>query len=842
VLLGRRVLKLLLVLLDAKGELVSNEELLKQVWAGVVVEHNTLQAHISLLRKALGEDRELLKTYSGRGYRLISSETRELIPGQGSVASQDVVSGDKVGPQPAPGEPVPTGPPGNLPRRLGTVIGRAVELAELAERISLNRLVTLVGPGGIGKTRLAIELGWQVSRSFPAGVWLIDLAPLTDPALVISATATALGVPLRDAGAGVEAIAAALGRQRRLLLFDNCEHLVVSVAEVIEALLGRAVGLSVLVTSQESLGIRTEHVYRLNPLAVPPPGATEIADFGAVALFVERARAVVQNFALAPGNAAGVAEICRRLDGIPLALEMAAGRLPLLGIEGLRVGLGERLGMLRTNLQSGETRYHSLSAMVEWSAGLLGAAEQAFFRRLGVFSGSFSLEAAIAIAGEDGAERWDIVDMLGRLIDKSLVSVETGEPRRYRLLETLRLYALERLKASGESAAIAERHARYFTDFLDHAYEQWHTTPDAEWCTTYRPELENIRAALDWALADPGRALFAVALMGSSGPMWDRFAIVEGMRYFERALSHIDEKTPPAAAARCMLRAGTAWRESRMARALPLYEQSASIYRQLDDQPNLASALALMGHLLAYFGRYAESKTVLDEALAILATRDYKKALQAALTNLGILAALTNDPAGARDHFVRALEVARQLRDAFREGNVYIDLAEVEFSHGSVARAVELARDSVRRLRSVDTTSGAALWSALHNLGSYLIVQGNLTEARPISEELLSAVESGIAQGHFRTMCLLQWALLGALEGRCEEAAQLLGFVDAAYANSGEPREPTEQKLHEHVNKRLEVALPVDQIQARAKEGANWSEAAAVAFACNHLAGAKTSL
>jgi len=342
----------------------------------------------------------------------------------------------------------PVFPVTNLPHRADMLIGRDADLAELYDRVARHRLVTLTGSGGMGKTRLAIELGRSAIALFPDGAWLVDLAPLTDSLQVVSATAAVLGVASDSAGAGAASLVDAVGQRKLLLILDNCEHLVGAVAAMTTSLLDRAAGVSVLVTSQEALGVAAEQIYKLDPLALPPADAGEIAGFGAVDLFVQRAAAADRRFRLDAANADAVRDICRRLDGMPLALEMAASRLPLLGIDGLRAALGERLRLLGTRQRAGEPRHSTLRAMVEWSHGLLDPAEQRLFRHLAVFPGSFSLDAVVTVAGADTG-RWEIADRLGRLIDKSMVTVEAGATPRYRLLETLRLYAAEKLAAVG---------------------------------------------------------------------------------------------------------------------------------------------------------------------------------------------------------------------------------------------------------------------------------------------------------------------------------------------------------------------------------------------------------
>jgi predicted ATPase/DNA-binding winged helix-turn-helix (wHTH) protein len=821
--IGGRAFDLLITLATARGAVVTKREVLDRVWPNLYVEEANLRVQLATLRKALGDDRDLIATVPGRGYSLTTEVT--------------IASGASAAPGPAVSTATQSAAAAvrntNLPERPDALIGRAADLAALDARLGKGRLVTVTGSGGIGKTRLAIELGLRQLDRFPDGVWLADLSPLTDPALAVSAVATALGVPLRSAGAATEALAAAIAARRLLLILDNCEHLVGTVAALVEALLAAVPGLSVLATSQETLRVPAEQVFRLNPLAVPSEEATEIAGYGAVDLFVERAQAADRRFALGADNAGAVAAICRGLDGLPLALEMAAARLPLLGLDGLRAGLDERLGMLGAGARGAEARHRTLRAMMAWSHGLLDPEEQQLFRRLAVFAGSFSLDAAVAVAGA-GTGRWDLLDALGRLIDKSLVAVESGEPPRYRLLETLRLYALERLEASGERAVVAERHALFFRDLFDRADDVWEATLDAEWLRLHRPEIDHVRGALDWALADPSRTPVAVSLAGAAVHLLDRLVLyTEGRSYADRAVDLIGPDTPPAAAARLLKRAAALWFNTDRARALALAEQSVALYRTAGDRAGLATGLVAAGSLQMFLGRPGDAKAAFDEASAILSGTDRWKTLFNLSCSLGMAALFAHDGAEARQRFADALASAQALRDPDRESHVLMNLAEIDFGLGDVDSAVERGRQAVAAFRP--TLRHTDLGVALVNLASYLLAQGTLPEARTVAEEALSRVR---AQGGFIVrICLSRWALLGALEGRYREAARLVGFIDRGHAEAGETREPTEQKAYDHLRQLLAAALPADDIAAGEAEGAAWSEAEAVAFTLDRLVG-----
>jgi len=649
-----------------------------------------------------------------------------------------------------------------------------------------------------------------------------------------SAVAAALGVELHGGIAEVEAIAAALRDRRLLLVLDNCEHLTNAVAALCRVLLDRVPGLTILATSQEPLRLVEEQRYAVKPLDLPTPEMTAdatgsaglIAACSASALFIARAYAADAGFALGDDNAGLVAEIVRGLDGVPLQLELAASLVPSLGLEGLREWVGDGASLLCTGARDVAGRHRTLLDTVERSYNLLSAAEQRSFRRLGVFRGSFTASAAAAVIGADVPR-----DSFLKLVEKSLVAVEDGKTRRYRLLQMLQFYAAQLLDSQGESEAAAEAHARYFAELFDRAGEDWETMPDPEWRRIYAPEFDNVRAAMDWALADPARAPTAIALTGGAR-LWSMLNLLpEGRRQAERLLPLITEATPPAAAARALRRIGMLWRASDRQRALGLFERSAGLYRQVDDRLNLGSVLGLIGGDCIRLGRHAEAKLALEEARELLSGSSRIKSLINVMTDLGSLAVGMKEPDEARRHYAVARNLARQVKDIVRENTAIFNLGELEFSLGMIGQAIDYVRTAINSLRADDQPSRCG--APLYNLAAYQTIGGDPAEARAHAAEALTLL---IPEGGYNLRaCLQLLALIAAREGRNADAAQLMGWADAENARTGEIREPTEQKVYELLLETLAKNLTPDAIQGWAAEGARWNEGRAVDFTLRQI-------
>jgi predicted ATPase/DNA-binding winged helix-turn-helix (wHTH) protein len=826
--LGSRALKILATLMARAGQVVSRADLVAEVWPDTTVAENNLTVQMTALRQALGDGQDgaqYIVSMSGRGYRFVAP----ILQSSGRNDGPEAIA---VGPPFAdtPGDALKT----NLPLPMHRIIARETELAELEDGLRQHRLVTVVGSGGVGKTRLAVELGRRVLPRYADGVWLVDLAPLSDPDLIASATAAVLDLPAEEAAA--ETLARRIGRRELLLIFDNCEHLVDAVADLVQVLVSRAGALTVLATSQESLRVGEEQIYALEPLSLAPVGAAEIADYGAVSLFVERARLADRHFALTSENTQGVAEVCRRLGGVPLALEMAAARMPLLGIDGLLSGLAERLSLLKGAPRRSDGRYRSLRDLAAWSYGLLDEIDRKVFRRLAIFPGSFTQDAAVAIVASLGIDHWGALDALWRLREKSLIVVEHGAPLRYRLLETLRLYAIEQLQAGGESDAVAEQHARHFADVLLRAEAEWEITPDPDWLALYRPDLDDLRAALDWALAEPGRRRLALRLGQNLRLLAVLSLITEGRRYADRLVAAIDDETPPAIAAGLIHQGARFWLNSFDARWPQHSERAVALYREIGDRLGLVRSLTQLANFRVWQGRHEEAEALLIEAWDLVAPTKFGKAKISTKICLGILSTRTGEFSEAREYYLQTIQLARDLRSQ-SESLCLLNLAVLEFSLGDVEHAIERGREAVACARA--TPGRRFLGPALENLAAYLLARGSPEEARRVAEEAFSH----LGKNDSPTVLSLQvWAVLAAFEGRLTQAAQLIGFVDAERVRKGQPRQPSEQRLYDELMRRLEAGLPLDDLQARKAEGAFWSEAKAIDFTFIRLVSAAHSV
>ena len=702
--IGGRAFDVLTALVEARGAVVSKDVLMRRVWPDRVVEENNLQAHISALRAAFGPERELIRTVSGRGYQF-TGEIRIL------AASPDERAGAGVA--------AATLPPTNLPEPVSELIGRDDGLGEVLSLVGAHRLVTLTGAGGIGKTRLSLEVARHVLPRFADGVWAVELAPLTDPELVPVAVATALGVELPSGTAPPPSVANALRSKRLMLVLDNCEHVVDAAAQMAELLLRANPAARVIATSREPLRAEGEWVYPVPPLAVPTEGSPVGYDplrYGAVRLFVERARAAEPHFSPDERVAAAIVGICRRLDGIPLAIELAAGRAAALGIEGVAARLHDRFRLLAGGHRTAMPRHQTLRATLDWSYELLSEPERVVLPRLAIFAGGFSLEAARAIAADHQITELDVVDCVANLVAKSLVTADGGGARvRYRLLETTRAYALEKLAEAGELDATARRHAGRYLSLFEDAAAEAETRPTDEWLAEYGPRIGNVRVALDWAFSPNGDLSTGVALTIASVPLWVQLSLMgECRERVERALAGIDPGSSPPQRREMQLYAalgaslmytrgpvpetGAAW-----TRALELAEALGDVAFQL-------SALWGLSFYRSISGEHRTELALAQRFCSLAATGMDSAYVRVGDRIMGTALHYLGDQVNARHHIERVLARSTPFIDRVRLYRFQFDqssaarciLAHTLWLQGFPDQAVRTAQSSVDGARAAD--------------------------------------------------------------------------------------------------------------------------------------------
>src|SRR5258706_1836046 len=538
--LGSRAFEIFAVLVQSAGELVTKDELMARVWPGAIVEENKLQVHMSAVRKALGTDRGTLKTSFGRGYRLEGDWT---IRKEGSPA--EAVAFD---PTRMPDQPFLT----NVPAAGSELIGRTIAVQHLQKFLSDYRAVTLTGPGGIGKTALALEVARSLAPAFHGDRWLVDLVCQLDPDLVPSTVASVLGLKLGGEQISPESVARAIGGKKLLLVLDNCEHVIDAAARLAETVLRLCPATSIIATSREVLRIEGEQVYRVPPLDVPSQNQEKsdiLLSHSSVQLLIARARALDSEFSPRGESLQAIAAICRRLDGIPLAIEFAAARAAMLGPDVVLSRLDKRFELLAGGRRTALPRHQTLRAALDWSYDLLPEPEQCLLRRLGVFAAGFTLEAATALMSDTGHAPSLLLERIGNLVAKSLVTLDGSAPTgRWRLLDTIRDYALEKLAESGETEQVARRCVEFFRDLVRPAMHGSQAQPTVDAMARYGREIDNVRACLDWSFSPAGDVASGVVLTAAYAPVWLDLSLVgECRERVERAVDFLssDSKVNP---------------------------------------------------------------------------------------------------------------------------------------------------------------------------------------------------------------------------------------------------------------------------------------------------------
>ncbi len=668
---GPRAFDLLVALVERAGKLVRKDELLDLVWPKLIVEESNLHVQVSALRKILGP--ESIATIPGHGYRFALELERVPI----ALALP------------------PDAPPHNLPEQVTSFIGRERELAEIGQLLESHRLLTLLGAGGIGKTRLSLQAAATTMSHFPGGAWFVELAPLADPRLVPQEVVSALGVKEAPGRPVIDALLDFVRDRRLLIILDNCEHLTHACAELVRLLLRSGAYVKILATSRDYLHVAGETTYPVSPLGIPDQ---HTIDIGAVLrcesgqLFADRAVASQSTFHVTAHNAPAIADICRHLDGIPLALELAAARVRALSPEKIAARLGDRFRLLTNGDQSSLPRQQTLRACIDWSYELLTERERALLRRQSVFAGGWTLEAAEAIGVGGDVEVSDVLDLLTRLVEKSLVAMDT-DSERYRLLETVRQYAQERLVDSGEADDVRARHAAFFLALAEEARPELLGTDQRAWFARLDLERENFLAVHAWCeRADVGDEL-GLRLAFAIRHYWiHRGGLELGYRLAVEALARAPVEA--RSLVRCRgLQAGAVLASlmGRYAEAQGYLEEDLSIAREIGDEENIENALRMLGEQLISQGKLPEARRHLEEAVSFAR----RLGREWTINSLAEVYRMEGDLQRAESLYREGLAIASERGEIRAVSVALMNLASVSIMGGSRTRPAELLLEAL---------------------------------------------------------------------------------------------------------------------------------------------------
>jgi len=820
--LGARAFDMLVALIERRDHVLSRDELFDLVWPGLVVDENNLRQQVSALRKVLGA--QAVVTVPGRGYRFAM-----------------VLDDDEVKP-PSPSERA--GVPNNLPANPPQLIGRETELAAVVELLAGTHLLTLVGAGGVGKTRLALEVAATVQRDYKDGVWFVELAPVADQALVPRTVASVLDVHEEPGRALLDTLLDFLRRRELLIVLDNCEHLVEACARFAEKVLHTSGATRTLATSREALGIDGEVAWRVPSLRTAAPDAEcpaeQLMGYAATRLFVQRAIAASPAFRLTPHNASAVARICDRLDGIPLALELAAARVKAMRVEQVAERLGDRFALLTRGSRTALQRHQTLRSLIDWSHELLSEPERVMLRRLSVFAGGWTLEAAEAVCSGDGVATEDVLDLLTHLVEKSLVLLDeqSAEPR-YRMLETIRQYGFEKLTLSGEADAIRARHLEHFVDFAEAIRTKLAGQEESRWNAVAHCELDNFRAALNWSL-EPGNTELGLHLINALHRYWyQNMHWKEIAGWVERLAVCSDRDGPPT-----------------LERARSLYV-AAMLVTNFDPQAG---------------------RRLCEACLAMSRSLGFKEGVAWALMWIGYIDSRKRDP-GTAELFVESLRVGRGIEDPWRRAmlltqsltcyagyealmgrdesveamvrdceaeNEKIGRSELHMAHcrallgtmatrrGEFERAGKLLAESLALYRAVNSKFDIA--GSLAQQGFLALQQGNPARSLQLFRESLP-LHRNYPMSPWVSKGLAHLLIAYAACERWDAAARLAGVLGGADRSGGAPGAvPPElsgraARAYEEAVARTRAALSEAAFQSESDAGARMTREQAIEFA-----------
>jgi non-specific serine/threonine protein kinase len=773
--------------------------------------------------------------------------------------------------------------PNNLPIQLTSFVGREREMQEVKSLLASHPLVTLLGPGGTGKTRISLQIGADLLKQYSDGVWLVELAPVADPALVARTIASAIGAKEEGGNSLTQTLVETLKTRRLLLIVDNCEHVIAVCARLVQTLLQSCPHLHILASSREGLNIPGETLYHVPSLQLPDPKIKHtvetLTQYEAVRLFVDRAISIQSAFAVTNQNAPALAQLCTHLDGIPLAIELAAARIRSLSVEEINAKLDNCFRLLTGGSRTALPRQQTLRALIDWSHDLLAAPEKTLLRRLSVFAGGWTLEAAEAVCTGEEVEDWEVLDLLTSLGDKSLVVADQeGERTRYRLLETIRQYARDRLLESGEAEGAHQRHHAWFAQLVEATSTRLSGPEQQAALETLEKEHDNLRAALEWAIANQSPA--ALPMAAAMGYFWYLGGYLrEGREQLEQALtirpaeqepetlvdayfqmgclaveqqdfeparSHLERCVTLARQIGNKRRAASALnslgvisvQQSNYAAARSFFEQSLALQRELKNQIGIASTLSNLGNLVQDQGDYAAASTLYEESLILCQEIGNKRNIATNLLNLGNTLCLQGDLDRARNHLEQSLAIGQELNDDWYQAYSLCSLARILTHRGEYAQARALAEEGLSTVRKVGDVGETA--NALATLGEIACLEGDYTLARSLLTESLT-LNQKLGQ---RSACanLLEdfagLALALAEEGSDQEmmtpqvmrALRLFGAAEAHRALLGTPLPPVSRSRYDGQVRTLLSAVGKEMFAAVWAEGQTMSLEEAIAY------------
>jgi predicted ATPase/DNA-binding winged helix-turn-helix (wHTH) protein len=764
--IGSRAFELLVAFAQRPGQLVTKAALIDAAWGHDDVGDFNLHVQIAALRKQFGK--AAIVTIPGRGYSC-------------SLALRHAAASGFA----RPAQTLHASPPAQV------LFGREQDFAAVERLVRECALVVITGPGGVGKTSLARAVLQGRQDRHADGAVVVDLATLESASDLPLAVATALRVPLGPSDAAATWVRA-LRPLDALVMLDNAEALIDAVAATLATLLEGETSLRFLVTSQVRMKYRLAHHHRLEPLPLPSADTCpeDMVGYAAVALFDARVRAIDPRFGVDAGNLRAVVDVCRALDGLPLALELAAARCASVGLSALQLDLNARLRWPSGDARFSPDRQKTLAALMAWSHGLLSPSRQSAFRRLGVFVGGFTLSMIHSMLGDLDADAVSRVDMLAELVEHSLIVFDTSVVQRYRLLETARSFALEQLAAA--ELDIAHRlHARAMRDWFEAAYlECWHL-PEAEFVARHEPELSNLRAALRWSLRHDTQS--AITLAGASGRLWRWLSLhQEGLGWLERAAALIDSDTPPAMAARLWEAIALQYGESSSVDGRDAARRAAALCAQTGDRRGRYLALAHLAYSYRYVEEADEATLALDELqrLEDPAWPPSVRLFGARIERQGLTPA--QQVAAGRAVNETRLALATAAGSDYEVNCALVNLADLALMAGDVDDAVARNRSLLTRLSHRHSASRAI---ALGNLLEALVLQGDLDQARRAIPEFVDTVTR--LEFMFGMFALDALALLAALEQRWGTAVHLLGYSDLGYVARHRDRGPNERAIRD---------------------------------------------